>query len=441
MSEQEQYDAIIIGAGVIGSGVALELARRGWRTLSVDKLPAAGYGSTSSSSALIRFSYSTEAGVAMSYEGLRYWIDWPTHIGDLGDSDQALAEYVQTPMLMPKTPGGHHEKVTPLFDRLGVRYEDLTLDEAQARFPIIDFRIFGPPAALDDVDSTFWGEPEALHSGGIVMPEAGYISDPQLAALNLATAAEMAGAEFRYNCEIVSIDRHNNQVSGVTTAGGESIQAPVVVNVAGPHARIINQMAGVLDAMNTTSTALRREVYIVPAPDDVDFATEGVSIGDSDTGVYFRAERPNNVLIGSAEPDCDELEWIDDPDTCDDVVSEDGFQLHAMRAARRIKDLPIPHKKSGLVSMYDATPDWTPLYDRTDLNGFYIACGSSGNQFKNAPIAGHVMAEIITAVEGGHDQDEDPLVIAGKYTGLRIDTAAFSRTRIVPEDTHMNVFG
>ena len=34
--------------------------------------------------------------------------------------------------------------------------------------------------------------------------------------------------------------------------------------------------------------------------------------------------------------------------------------------------------------------------------------GSSGNQFKNAPIAGHCMAELIDACEKGHDHDQDP---------------------------------
>jgi sarcosine oxidase subunit beta len=43
MSENERYDAIIVGAGVIGSAIAFELAKKGWRTLNVDKLPAAGY--------------------------------------------------------------------------------------------------------------------------------------------------------------------------------------------------------------------------------------------------------------------------------------------------------------------------------------------------------------------------------------------------------------
>ena len=42
----KDYDVIIIGAGVIGVCVGFELAKRGLRTLNVDKQPAAGSGST-----------------------------------------------------------------------------------------------------------------------------------------------------------------------------------------------------------------------------------------------------------------------------------------------------------------------------------------------------------------------------------------------------------
>ena len=37
-------DVVIIGAGVIGAATAYELARKGYKTLNIDKLPAAGYG-------------------------------------------------------------------------------------------------------------------------------------------------------------------------------------------------------------------------------------------------------------------------------------------------------------------------------------------------------------------------------------------------------------
>ena len=40
----KKYDAIIIGAGVIGAPIAFELAKMGYKTLSVDKLADAGEG-------------------------------------------------------------------------------------------------------------------------------------------------------------------------------------------------------------------------------------------------------------------------------------------------------------------------------------------------------------------------------------------------------------
>ena len=74
-------DAIIVGAGVIGSAVAFELAKRGYKTLNIDKLPTSGYGSTSNSCAIVRAHYSTWDGVAMAYEGFFYWDDWDDYIG------------------------------------------------------------------------------------------------------------------------------------------------------------------------------------------------------------------------------------------------------------------------------------------------------------------------------------------------------------------------
>ncbi|HEX6315707.1 MAG TPA: FAD-dependent oxidoreductase [Gemmatimonadaceae bacterium] len=73
----ERYDAIIIGAGIIGACTAYELAKRGWRTLNVDRLPAAGYGSTGSSCAIIRTHYSTLDGSALAYESFFYWTTGP----------------------------------------------------------------------------------------------------------------------------------------------------------------------------------------------------------------------------------------------------------------------------------------------------------------------------------------------------------------------------
>lgn len=41
------------------------------------------------------------------------------------------------------------------------------------------------------------------------------------------------------------------------------------------------------------------------------------------------------------------------------------------------------------------TEDWTPIYDKSALDGYYMAIGTSGNQFKNAAAAGVLMSQIV----------------------------------------------
>jgi sarcosine oxidase subunit beta len=76
----DRYDAVIIGAGVIGAAIAFEMAKKGYRTLNVDKLPAAGEGSTGSTCAIVRTHYSTWDGTALAYESFLHWKDWESYL-------------------------------------------------------------------------------------------------------------------------------------------------------------------------------------------------------------------------------------------------------------------------------------------------------------------------------------------------------------------------
>ena len=73
-------DAIIIGAGIIGCATSFELAKKGYKVISIDKLPDAGYGSTSNSCAIVRFHYSTRDGIIMAHEGYFYWKNWSDYL-------------------------------------------------------------------------------------------------------------------------------------------------------------------------------------------------------------------------------------------------------------------------------------------------------------------------------------------------------------------------
>ncbi|MDE2761697.1 MAG: FAD-dependent oxidoreductase [Gemmatimonadota bacterium] len=457
------YDAIIIGAGVIGACTGFELARKGYRTLNVDKQPAAGSGSTSSTCAIIRFHYSTPEGCAMARESYFHWLDWGRYLGV--PDEMGLAKYVNTGCLVVKNDGNHDlVRVTAVLDELHVAYEDLRAEEVAARFPWIDTRAYGPPVSTDDER---FGEPTGGHiRGAVYIPESGYIDDPTLACHNVQRACEARGGEFRFGAEVVEILREggrapgressedspdriggarpgegtSERVAGVRLADGSIIRAPVVVNVGGPHSAIINGMAGVLDGMNVRTRPLKKEVCYVPAPADMDYHQVAPLISDGDIGCYSRPTTGNQVLIGSQDPECDVPEWVDDPDDYNTGFTRQ-WETQVMREAQRVKGLGIPGQTGGLVDLYDVADDWIPIYDMSDLPGFYMAVGTSGNQFKNAPVAGKLMAELIEQVEGGRDHDADPVSIPLKYTRRTCDIGFFSRRRPPNPDSSYTVIG
>ena len=45
-----------------------------------------------------------------------------------------------------------------------------------------------------------------------------------------------------------------------------------------------------------------------------------------------------------------------------------------------------------MTGLYDVSRRLVPIYDRTGVDGFYVAIGTSGNQFKNAPVVGRFLA-------------------------------------------------
>ena len=431
----DSYDAVIIGAGIIGSAIGFELARKGYHTLNVDRLPASGYGPTAASCAIIRTYYSTFDGAALAYEGYQYWKDWAAYVGE--KDERGLAEFIECGCMVMRTEhNGYLDTIVANMDRLTIPYSIWSPDQIRARFPIFDTRQFAPVRRPDDDG---FGEPGEPLAGAVYFPAGGYINDPQLATHNIQRAAEAASAEFLFNTSVTSIDQENGRVSGVTLSDGKKIVSPVVVNVAGPHSEIINKMAGALGDMTITTRALKQEVVHIACPDGFDYEQQGMVTSDSDIGVYTRPVTGNNILIGSEDPECDEREFVD-PDNWDDNFS-DQWRAQALRLAQRLPSLGIPSQMRGVVSLYDVTEDWIPIYDKSSLPGFYMAIGTSGNQFKNAPAAGAMMATLIEACEGGVDHDSKPVQFELQHINQSIDVGFYSRKREINQDSSFSVLG
>jgi sarcosine oxidase, subunit beta len=167
----------------------------------------------------------------------------------------------------------------------------------------------------------------------------------------------------------------------------------------------------------------------------------GPLLADLDTGHYSRGTPSGELLVGGTEPACDPLHWIDDPDQVSQALTQETYRAQAYRAARRMPELTVPNTPRGIVGVYDVCDDWIPIYDRTALPGFYVAIGTSGNQFKNAPLVGRFLAEIITACENGRDHDATPVTLALPRTGSTVDLGQYRRTRPITTDSSFTVMG
>lgn len=435
-SPPDRADAIVIGAGIIGAAVALELSRAGRSVLVVDAGPAPGMGSTGASSAIIRVHYSKRDSVIAARDCYYDWLSWSDYLQF--EDPAGMIRFIRTGALVLDGADPQRRAFTDVLDSIGVTYHELDADGIAERFPALDPTVFGPPRLPEDEE--FWrpgGEP----LGGFYYEDAGYVDDPQLAAHNLCSAAAEHGARFLFRQQVTQIMARRNRVVGVRLSPGTEVLAPVVVNAAGPASDQLNVLAGVTEDMSVRSRPLRTETHEVPAPAGFEIGAAGTFVTDFDLGFAFRPHGNRRLHISSIEPASDPLEWVTDPWSFDPAATEEFYYRQTLRAARRMPSLRVPNRPVGIGALYDVTPDWTPIFDRSSLDGFYLACGTSGNAFKLAPMAGRALLAIITGTETALNYDDEPIRLKAPRVNGEIDLAKFSRLRPLDQTSPTNVIG
>jgi sarcosine oxidase subunit beta len=373
----------------------------------------------------------------MAYEGYYYWKNWADYLQ--AEDERGIARLNEIGCLVLKPKRYDWGRSLEYHEDLGIPYEIWDHQKLNERMPHFVLDSFWPPKRPESPD--FEVEPEDTIAEAVLFPLSGYINDPQLSVHNLQRAAEAKGARFLFNSEVIEIRRTEKTVTGITLKDGAEFDAPVVVNAAGPHSFVVNRMAGIDEGMKIKTKALRHEVHFVPSPEEFSYEEKGVLVSDGDIGGYHRPETGDMILVGSEDPECDPQEWIADPDDFNREVTGDQWKAQVYRLARRIPTLPIPSKPTGLVDLYDVTDDWIPIYDKSDLKGFYLAIGTSGNQYKNGPVVGHLMTELIDACELGHDHDRDPIQVKCRYIDYVLNTGFYSRLRDINPDSSYSVLG
>jgi sarcosine oxidase, subunit beta len=402
-------DVVVIGGGVVGASIALEVARHGLgRVVLVDKAPGPGEGSTGASSSICRTRYTHPAVVRLAIDGLDAYRRWAEYLRDAS----AAAAFVETGVLW--IADRSHQEVASEVQRLQALGAGACLldgNELTGRFPAIS-----PCAAPLDWDT----EHHCQSSPAFLFEDrAGYI-DPMDALTDLLASATSSGVDLRFSTEVVGLDVGDSGVRGVRLADGGSIAAGLVVNAAGPWCNPLNAMAGVEHRWSFVPT--RIQTLYRPWP--VEEAGEIPVTIDVATGVYVRPERASSMVwIGSVREE-DEREEVADPDEFARSPSAAFRDTTLAAFSHRIPAVAARGTVAGIAGLYTINrQDVHPVVGPSGVDGFWLANGFSGHGFKLAPMIGSMIAQALGADRHEFDTtvpmslfaiDRDPIGVDAK---------------------------
>lgn len=212
-----QYDVVVIGAGVVGALISLELSKKDIRVAILDKCNDVAMGTTKANSAIVHGGFDAANGTLKAKLNVRGTALMPQLCADLA------VPYRNNGSLVLAFSEEEMEHVHTLYER-GQK-------NGVPRLSVIDKAAVKAmePHVSDEVVGALLSE-----TAGIVCPYELTIAATEVAVTN--------GVEFLRNCAVESIQDNNDGFVLSTTCG--EIEAAYVINAAGVHADDVARMIG-----------------------------------------------------------------------------------------------------------------------------------------------------------------------------------------------------
>jgi sarcosine oxidase subunit beta len=354
MTWKNTAEAIVIGGGINGTSVAYNLAKLGMKDVVVLEKNTVCSGSTGRCGAGIRAQWGTEMNCRFGLACVEKFEQLSDELGmdvGLNQSGYLMVAYQQSEY-------EQLQKNVALQNSLGYMTKIVSREEAKE---------ICPGVAVDDaIGFTF------NHRDGH--------ADPFLTTFAYQEASKRLGVTFHKHTEVTGVKVHNGMAAGVVTTRGE-IDAPLVINAAGPYSQFVAKMAGV-DIPNYSE---RHEIII----------TEPVEPGVcppmlmSFSGNYYLQQRPHGSIIGGCSPEGHPADYT--------LGATWDFLEHMSQVFTKLlpraKGIRVVRQWSGL---YNMTPDRQPIIcEAENVKGFYLSCGYSGHGFMFGPVTGEALAQHI----------------------------------------------
>jgi len=356
-------DAVVVGGGVIGLSTAYQLAKLNYgKIIVLEKELFLGSGATGKCAGGVRAQFSTKINVEMSMLSEKMLVAFETDTGYPLVYDQVGYMF----LLSDDKEVSEFTKAYELQRSLGLDVDLIDPSEVAK---------IAPPVRVDDILKATFCKDDGL-------------ADPNDMIQGYASAARKLGVEIVVETEVTGLKIENDVVKGVVTKKGE-IETGLVVNAAGPYAKVIGKMAG----FDLPVEPVRRQI-VTTGPLEYINSTFPMVV-DVKSGLYCHKESAG-LLLGwadsSVEPAFNESV---DPDYSDNII---------MKALDRIPQLETAEMAKSWAGLYETTPDHHAIIGYAEqVKGLFLVNGFSGHGLMHAPAAGLVAAEIICEKEASVD--------------------------------------
>lgn len=365
-ANNEHYDVVVIGGGVMGSATAWHLLAEapGLSVAVIEPDPAYSGAASSFASGGVRQLFTRPENVLMSqytHEVIDGWADWmppsgaadPAETPDLGWHPNGYL-FITAPELSDQLRADYEMQVS-----LGVEAGWLEPEQLRERYPLIATQDLGP-AILSPRDG--WLAPSAFLEG-------------------MARRSKRLGATFVRD-RATGFERSGRRVTAVALESGRVIAADHVVNVAGVWGPDLSAQLG----LRLPVEPMRRFDHYVESPmsfADYPFIKDPAGLAVRPEGPGFTA-----ALVDFSTPAGWDL-------SIDKSWFEEVVWPALVERIPRADELKLVSTWSG---HYDQNRlDGQMILDKWDaeLDNYYFATGFSGHGLMHAPAVGRALAELI----------------------------------------------
>ena len=357
--DDTMYDAVIIGAGVIGCAIARELSKYEIKACVLEREEDVCCGTSKANSAIVHAGHDAANGSLKA----RLNVAGNAMMGDLArDLDFPFKRNGSLVICTEEEGIPELEKLKERGDKNGVPGLEILDREAVMAME---------PNLSDHVVAALYAP-----TGGIVCPFNLTIALAENACTN--------GVEFRMNTEVTAIEKIDEGYRVVT--GDGELTTKTVINAAGVYADRFHNMVS-SDKLHITA---RKGEYCLLDKSVGGYVTKTIfqlpnAMGK---GVLVTPTVHGNLLVGPTATDIEDKEGVN--------TTRDGLDFLTAKASESIKALPMRQvitSFAGLRAHEDK--DEFVIGEASDAPGFFDAAGIESPGLTSAPAIGVMVAELV----------------------------------------------